>query len=288
MKINFGTNADKIAKVDMSKIYGGYFADPINLEKFIELGIKPIIKFFPENISYVDFGGGQGHLASAVKKYLESDGYKVNAIVADANEDYLSKAKEKGLETKLANLEDNNFSNLDLVTMRAVLHYNNPSTQKIILKNIFNSLKKGGYLVNQTASGSKENCELRSSLVNIPELGRAGTGNYHWISEEEYSSLVNEIGFSSTILSGYAKANSWGPEDQWNRVNGEMTKIAEEKKDDKVLSEIEIRKNVYLEKAYKMIEEYSNKYGKEYLGIKDAGDNKVKIEYTYPVIVSRK
>ena len=212
----------------------------------------------------------------------------LNLIVADANESYLEVARQKGLGIKLCNLEDNNFPNLDLVTMRAVLHYNTPPNQKLILKNIFNSLKAGGYLVHQNSSGNKENCELRSALVNIPELGRAGAGNYHWVSEEEYLSLTKEVGFSNTITAGYAKANFWGPDEQWDRFNSEITKKALENNDENTLLEIEMRKKAYLEKAYKLIEEYSNKYRKEYLGIKDAGNNKVIIEYLYPIVVSRK
>ena len=285
---SIGTNADTKAGVDISKVHGGYFADPVNLKKFIELGIDPIINSFSKDINYVDFGGGQGHLASAVKKYLEDEGYMGNAIVADANDGYLLKAKERGLETKLCNLEDKNFSNLDLATMRAVLHYNTPTNQKLILESIFKSLKNGGYLVHQNSSGNKENCELRSALVNIQELGRAGAGNYHWVSEEEYLLLVREVGFSNTVTNGYAKANSWGPEEQWDRFNSEITRQAVEGNNKKALSDIEIRKKAYLAKAYKMIKEYSDKYGKEYLGIKDIDNGKLVIEYLYPIIVSKK
>ena len=289
MKTNsIGTNADTLAKVDISKVHGGYFADPKNIEKFIELGITPIIKDFPENINYVDFGGGQGHLTLLVKEFLESKGYKVTATVADANDGYLLKAKEKHLETKLCNLEDCSLSNLDLVTMRAVLHYNTPENQVLILKNLFNSLKTDGYLVHQNSSGNKENCELRSALVNIAELGRAGAGNYHWVSEIEYQSLVAKAGFSKTTNVGYAKSNAWGPDEQWDRFNNEITKIASEEGDNRKLLEIKSRKDIYIKKAYKMIEEYSNKYGKEYLGIKNVTGGRVMIEYTYPIIVSRK
>lgn len=168
--------------------------------------------------------------------------------------------------------------------MRAVLHYNVPEKQVLIIKNIFNSLKKGGYLVHQNSSGNKGNCELRSALVNIPELGRAGAGNYHWISEEEYLSLAKEAGFSETIQVGYAKANSWSPEEQWNRFNQNLTKRIQESGSVIGLEEIEKRKGTYLNKANKLIEEYTTKYGKEYLGIKQD----LNIEYSYPIIVSRR
>ena len=158
------------------------------------------------------------------------------------------------------------------------------------MKNIYNSLKKGGYLIHQNSSGNKENCELRSALVNIPELGRAGAGSYHWVSEEEYLSLAEKAGFSKTVQVGYAQANSWGPEDQWDRFNSEMTRVALDKKDQEALFEIETRKKSYLEKANKLIKEYSDKYGKDYLQIKEVSKGKILIGigYSYPIIVSRK
>ncbi len=289
MKISsIGTNADSKARVDISKVHGGYFADKTNLEKFTEFGLKPILSNLPKQISYVDFGGGQGHLAYEVKNFLIENGFEVTAIVADANDEYLKVAEKVGLETKHCNLEENNFSELDLVTMRAVLHYNTPENQKMILKNIYNSLKKGGYLVHQNSSGNKENCELRSAIVNIPELGRAGSGNYHWVSEEEYDSLLKEAGFTEIIHGGYAKANSWGPEEQWDRFNAEITKDAVENNNQEELSEIEARKKIYLEKTYKIIEEYSEKYGKDYIGIKESKNRAPLIEYLYPIVISKK
>jgi SAM-dependent methyltransferase len=289
MKTNsIGTNADISAGVDISKVHGNYFADPKNIERFIDLGIKPIIKDFPKKMNYVDFGGGQGHLTILVKEYLEKNSFNVSATVADANENYLLTAKEKSLDTRLCNLEDAPFSNTDLITMRAVLHYNVPDNQKLILKNVFNALKIGGYFVHQNSSGNKENCELRSALVNIPELGRAGAGDYHWISEQEYRFLIEGAGFSTTTIVGYAQPNSWGPDEQWDRFNDKITKIATENKDEETLRDIETRKKIYLDKAYAMIREYSEKYGKEYLGAKDLDDGKIVIEYLYPIIVSRK
>lgn len=279
-----GTQADTVAKVDISKVHGGYFSDPKNVEGFIEIGIKPLVSNLPKKIKYIDFGGGQGHLAYSVEHFLKENGKEVETIVVDANKDYISAAQEKGLITQLTNLEDVSFSEADLITMRAVLHYNVQEKQVLIIKNIFNSLKKDGYLVHQNSSGNKENCELRSVLVNIPELGRAGAGNYHWISEEECLSLTKEIGFSETVQVGYARANSWNPEEQWDRFNQNITKKAQEDGNVFELKEIEKRKGIYLKKANKLIEEYAAKYGKEYLGIQ----KDLNIEYSYPIIVSRK
>ncbi|MFA6432211.1 MAG: class I SAM-dependent methyltransferase [Candidatus Paceibacterota bacterium] len=127
---SIGTNADVAASVDISKVHGGYFADPKNIAMFVKLGIAPIARNIPKIVKYVDFGGGQGHLTIGVKTYLESMGFSVNAVVADANDKYLSLAKERGLQTKMCNLEDCDLPDLNLVTMRAVLHYNTTDNQK--------------------------------------------------------------------------------------------------------------------------------------------------------------
>jgi hypothetical protein len=129
---------------------------------------------------------------------------------------------------------------------------------------------------------------MGSALVNIPELGRAGSGNYHWIFEQENISLAQETGFSETIQAGYAKANSWGPEEQWDRFNSEVTKKALVDGDARTLKNIFEKREAYLEKAREIIKEYSEKYGEKYLGIKKDHRNKTRIEYVYPITISRK
>lgn len=285
---SIGTNADKAATVDISQVHSGYFADSKNIDVFIGLGISPIADKLPKKLNYVDFGGGQGHLASGVKNYLESNGFSVNELVADANEDYLAIAKSKNLNVNLCNLENCNFPNTDLITMRAVLHYNSHDNQLVILKDVYNSLNTGGYFVHQNSSGNKENCELRSLIVNIDELGRAGAGSYHWVSEGEYKELLGKVGFVDVIHAGYATANSWGPDQQWERFNGKLTEKAKLDNDESLLVEIENRKEVYLTKANKLITEYVERYGGEHLGVKTESDGKVIIEYQYPIVIAKK
>lgn len=289
MKIqSVGTIADKSANVDISKVYGGYFGDTKNIDIFIKIGIESIEKNLPKKLNYVDFGGGQGQLANGVKKYLESKGFEVHEIVADSNEDYLELAKNNGLNIQLYNLEGCYLPNTDLLTMRAVLHYNTSENQNKILKDVYNSLNNGGYFVLQDSSGSKENCDLRSELVNIIELGRAGAGSYHWITLGEYEDMLKQAGFVHISRAGYAPSNTWGPESQWERFNGDMTKKVKQSGDNKLSIELEERKNTYLDKAYKIIEEYRTKYGDEHLGLKRSDDGKIVIEYLYPIVVVRK
>ena len=283
-----GTAADKKAHVDISAVHGGYFSNEINLKDFIDIGIKPIESKLPKSLLYGDFGGGQGHLTSFLRDYLVKNGFQVQAVVIDANDEYLKEASKKGLETKLCNLENVIVEGMDLISMRAVLHYNIPENQIRILQNIYTSLKTGGYLVHQNSSGSKENCELRSALVNIPELGRAGEGEYHWVSEDEHDSLLRKVGFMENVHAGYALENAWGPEEQWERFHGYEIQKRREEGDGSYLAQLEIKKETYLKKAYELIEKYSKKYGDEHLGIKRENVGKVMIQYKYPIVISKK
>ncbi len=284
---SIGTQADTAASVDISRVFGSYFSNDKNAEAFIEIGIIPILKNLPKKIKFADFGGGDGHLASHTQRFLKKNGHTTKAIVADSNSSFLKEAKKRNLLTKLCNLPDCKLKDFDLIIMRAVLHYNNQNEQKKIMEACFRALKPGGYLVHQNSSGNKENCMLRSTIVNISELGRAGDGNYHWVSIEEYKKLVKKSRFGKTNL-GFAPSNAWSPEEQWDRFNSKKTKKALEKNDKKLLAEIESRKKTFLKKAYALIDRYSKKYGKKYLGIKENFDGQKVIEYQYPVFISKK
>ncbi len=217
-----GSRADIKAGVDISKVHGGYFSSPKNTKSLLRIGVAAIEKNVPKIVKYADFGGGQGLLARPVVDFLKTKGHTVRAVVADSNENYLAEAKKKGLAVALCNLESCPISDLDLLTMRAVIHYNTPPKQRKIIRNVFSSLKVGGYFVHQVSSGSVANCTLRAAIVNLPELGRGGAGKYHWTSVDEALQLHENAGFSDTYIAGYAPSASWGPEEQWERFNKKL------------------------------------------------------------------
>ncbi len=283
-----GSNADIQAGVDISKVVGGYFENPENTKGFCEVGIKPLEGQLPHEVRFVDFGGGDGFLASQVEMYLKNDGFVVDALVMDGNESYVEKAKQRGLATTICNLEECNIDGVNLATVRAVLHYNPPEKQLAIINNICRSLNEGGYFVHQVSSGSDANCKLRSAIVNIPELGRAGSGQYHWTSIDETLKIHNESGFSDTKLAGFAPGASWGPDEQWDRFNAKRSAAAKEAGDVVAVNEIEEVKKKYLEKANILIEDFLEKYGVEETGIEKLADGRYMVNYQYPIIVSKK
>ena len=283
-----GSLADMQAGVDIGKVFGGYFSSTENVRRFCEVGLMPIESMLPKQIVYVDFGGGQGALTAEVVRALKEKGHAVKAIVVDSNEVFLREAQARGFQTTLSNLETCEGAEVNLITMRAVLHYNNASVQLEILKNAYRLLKKGGYLIHQVSSGTEENCRLRSAIVNIPELGRGTQGEYHWTSVEETHALHVQAGFEDTKIAGDAPACTWGPEEQWERFNTKRTQEAQQANNQELLSVIASERKVYVEAANTLIRTALQKDGAEKTGIESKPDGTYLIHYRYPIFVSRK
>lgn len=220
---------------------------------------------------------------------MVSKGHEVKTIVVDANPQYLKVAQEKGLLIEINNIQNSKAKDADLVTMRAVIHYNKQENQQKIFDKIFKTLKKGGYLVHQNSSGSKENCELRSAIVNLRSLGKVVSDeNYKWVSEEECIKMANKAGFKDNKVAGYAPSNAWGPEEQWDRFNKKKTEEAILLNNKTEIELIKKRREIYLQEANKLIEDYIKKYSNEILGIIKKKDDNYLINYTYSIIVSKK
>ena len=284
-----GSNADLQAGVDIAKFMGGYFGNPANVLTLCEVGIKGILTNLPKDLLYVDFGGGEGTLAKAVDTYLRDNEKNPDTIVVDSNPEFLKQAEAKGLKTELANIESSKLENVDLATMRAVIHYNPQEKQLDLIKSVAAVLKPGGYLVHQVSSGSVPNVRLRSAIVNLKSLGRANENeHYYWAAIDESLSLHQQAGFSSVELVGYAPASKWGAVDQWNRMNGNKTRQAEAENNLVELENLAKRREVYLGEANNFMEQYLREYGAEESGVEKLSDGSYTIHYPYPVFVCRK
>jgi hypothetical protein len=176
---------------------------------------------------------------------------------------------------------------LNIISTRAVHHYNSLEDQERIMRNIRASLTPEGFYVNQLSSGSDANCELRTALVNSPLLihGASGKG-YHWTSIREYQDLAARAGFRETKLVGYAKANGWVPEEQWERMNGEKLRIAKEKSDLALIDELDVHRATYLHWANETIKRYTEQYGALEVNVVPTEESYI-VNYEYPIFVSR-
>ncbi|NQV22483.1 MAG: class I SAM-dependent methyltransferase [Rhodospirillales bacterium] len=284
-----GSHADVRAGVDIEQVQGGYFSARKNVEAFLELGLGPVEKDLPEDVNYADLGGGSGVLAISVTDYLEAKGHKVRPVVVDGNPMFLEKAKERGLRTQLCDLETCDLEGLNLVTMRAVNHYNTVDKQQEILDNVYRSLGENGYLVSQISSGSAANCELRSNLSNLESLGRAiGNDQYHWLPRQEFIRLLENSGFSKNSFVGCAPSNCYGPGEQWERFNKKRTQEAAAQRNEQELGRIQEQKKLFLQDAEDLIRACYEKCGKEISGVHFTTFGDGQIKYEYPIIISKK
>lgn len=287
-----GSQADLKSKVEIGKVHGGYFSNLENARQFCDVGIAPIEKELPHYVKYADFGGGDGFLAKNVAEYLALHGHETEALVTDNNENYLEIAKNSGLETILCGIEDCVLPNRNLVTMRSVLQYNSLKKTTGILKNTFNNLAGGGFLVNQLASSTTtEGCELRSRIFNLPSLGRVISGQeeqYYFMPPDEYTDLLNKTGFNKVTLGGHAPQISLTLEAIWGRTFGSREKESREKGDTADLGELEECREKFYQEAGALIKEYACLDTKDNIGVEQLSGGNSIIHYQYPIFISQK
>jgi len=289
-KINNDVGADYSSGVKIEKVFGGYFSDQKNIDDFIRIGIKPILEKLKNKnkITVADFGGGAGNLAEGVKSFLKQHFETADMVVIDANPDYLNKAQEKNLDTIEANLlEYYDIEKYDLIIQRAVLHYNEDTQkQKKLLENIKKSLKQDGFFISQLSTGSKENCNMRNEIVNQVGLLPAGGRRTHlWVSPEEYTDLLSQVGFQNNKIAGFAKSGSWTITEMWNRFNKNIESEVFSKNDMDEISRYNERKKAFFSNSVKIINKYLDASDKETLMIEQKGKD-FTISYQYPIFVS--
>ncbi len=286
---SIGPCADVKAGVDISKVLRGHFSNTKVAQEFIDKGLSVIEDELPKTIRYADFGGGQGFLTKLITEWLISKGHKVDTYVIDANSEYLKIAEQEELKVQQCNLEECDFKEADLITMRSVNHYNSADTQFEIIKNAFKSLKENCYLLSQISSGSDENCRLRSEILNLKSFIKIkDKGEYYWAPVKEYIGFLEKAGFSNIEVVGNAPGNHWSPEEQWVRFCGKEQKEIESGGDADKTADIKKQRKTFLEDAYALINSYVDKYGQEKLDVEFAKDGVATINYLHPIVKSQK
>jgi SAM-dependent methyltransferase len=271
--MNKGTKKDLQNNVNMSQVLGGYFGDTKIAESFIEIGILPIQHELPKKIRIADFGGGEGLLLAIVRDYLIAQGFTVEAIVVDSNPEFIKECEKKNLQVELSDLRDCQLEGLDLVIMRAVLHYNALHNQVKILNAVKKSLAPSGKLVAQILTGSEINCQLRKEIISLTSLGE-DIYNGYYISQhfEDLEDLLQDIGFDTVKKMGAAPCLRWSLENQWIRFNGPL--INPKSSSPEIYQDNLMMKKFYLfkEQVNTIIEDYTERYGRDQLNI-DFTDN---------------
>jgi hypothetical protein len=266
--MNKGTQKDLKNQVNMSQVLGGYFGDISIAQSFIEIGIVPIQNQLPKKIRMADFGGGQGLLLATVRDYLVAQGFTVEAYVVDSNPEFIKECEKKNLQVVSSDIRDCPLEGLDLIIMRAVLHYNAVHNQVKILNAIKNSLASSGKLVAQILTGSEINCQLRKDIISLPALGEEIFNGYY-ISQnfEQLEQMLQNIGFKTVKKMGAAPCLRWSLEDQWIRFNNTMSDTKpglSEQPEDKLKLEKFL---LFKDQVNLIIQDYSERYGRDQLNI---------------------
>jgi hypothetical protein len=224
-----GTERDMREATDLAREVM-FFGSAEAAEAFVNLAVRPIADSLPRDVFYVDYGGGQGVLAAAVRDFLVARGRRVRAMVMDANAGFLAGAAALGLETLAANIEQSTLSDVHLATMRLVNHYNDAAQQRAILSAIFRSLCPGGWLLNQIETGSAAVCRLHTSLANDLAVETALSAGYYWPTLNEYVAFTRGAGARGVeiLTTGLRHRVSLDQAlaDGWRRFNGSAVRPA--------------------------------------------------------------
>jgi hypothetical protein len=195
----FVPNSNSVLKdlsrnIDLEKEHP-FFESVRDAELFFAAGVEPYLHLMQKKISFADFGGGQGLLASAICNLLEDRDHLVSPIVVDANQVFLNSAKMKGLRTVLENIEDVRLPLQDIILMRLVNHYNSRNKQMEILKNVYDNLRPEGMFVMQLETGGIHSCKLRNEVSELLGNYCPNTSNY-WVSKDEVLCMLEKIGLA--------------------------------------------------------------------------------------------
>lgn len=216
-----GTQRDIREGTDLARMLP-FFGSLETARKFAEIGVAPVLSALPQRVAYVDFGGGQGVLAQAVRDFVNAAGRPCHATVVDANPRYLAQAAAAGIATVCANIEECDLRNIDLATLRLVLHYNARQQQAAILAGVAGSLARDGIAVTQIETGDPTVCALHTQIANL--LSRESAPGYYWMTLEEYCELLRGAGFCDIAVVADDEPVDADVEralaDAWQRFNG--------------------------------------------------------------------
>jgi hypothetical protein len=285
------TRSDLSAGVEMGKLSDGYFSDPRIAQAFIDIALTSILPSLGDRVNTVGFGGGEGLLTEMVMDFIAASGRQVSSLVVDANPGFLVKASDRGLATLCADLSTVTLKGFHLVTMRSVNHYNSIPVQQRIVDDAYAALADGGFLVSQNLSGpSAGYCRLASQLSKFPSLGRVEEDQDapHITSEEEFTALMEQAGFSDIRIAGYAPAIEVGPAWYWARFNDHRLEAALAAGDSAEVAAIDRRQGAYFREANAAISAFLETASKAEAAPIRQKDGNHTMDLSFPVFVGRR
>jgi hypothetical protein len=151
----------------------------------------------PDSLKVVEYGSAEGKVGEYFKKKLVKAGKVVHLTLVDVVKEHLEANKNVETEKIHCDLAEMNLKPLyDLGIGRSILHYFSEGVQKIVLKNIFNSLRTEGYYLSQNF------VQLDSDLELYLKLNRAIGKSFSLVSVESLQQMFEEVGFKEVRLLG--------------------------------------------------------------------------------------
>lgn len=157
----------------------------------------------PDDPKVIEYGSADGIVGEYFRERLAQDGYNPQLTILDAVKENLDANTNPETRKVQINLLDLNVQNeYDLGLVRSVFHYFVPDAQKYVAKNIYNSLKPGGYLLSQNFIQPKSDLELYLRINRM-------IGKYFQIEADE--GVITKM-FSDT---GFAEVRKLGDMPVW-------------------------------------------------------------------------
>jgi hypothetical protein len=267
-----------------------FFGSEAEAQRFVWIGLEGVRSSLPPLVNYADFGGGQGTLATVVRDYLEAAGHRVTATVVDGNHIFLEQARQAGLSTMLANIEQCNITGLDLATMRLVNHYNNEQQQKAMLEAVYGSLKKGAPFISHIETGHPIICELHKSIAELLSLTDDSDIGYFWPTLDQYVDWLKAVGFESIQVAGNSPDIETSVEQAlsaaWRRFNGYRVEQAVARGAASETEALLAQKKRFFAQAKALIHEAINRLDDADGIVKDQL-LRMRVRMSYPIVVCR-
>lgn len=150
-----------------------------------------------DDLKVIEFGSAEGKVGEYFKAKLIEQGKTVHLTLVDVVKEHLDANKNPETEKIRSDLAEMNLEpTYDLGIGRSILHYFSEDVQGIVLKNINNALKPGGYYLSQNF------VQLDSDLELYLKLNHAIGKSFSLISIEKLTEMFKKVGFKDIRLLG--------------------------------------------------------------------------------------
>ena len=140
-------SADKNAYGKWATLNQEYFANPVIIKELFNF-FQKAYPTLPKKLNIIDVGSAEGFVGEYFSQELLHQGFDVSLFLLDVVKEHLEQNKNP-VTTKihLSLLKFKEKEKYDVMIVSSILHYFSFEEQDLILKKMYEGLKKGGYLL---------------------------------------------------------------------------------------------------------------------------------------------